>query len=53
MHKRVAKGNKFDDETTIYIYVCFYQVKLNTLLHTRVSEIEYHQGPDIYLLIFS
>jgi hypothetical protein len=51
MHERVAKGNKFDDDTTIYM--CFYQVKLNTLLHTRVSETEYHQGPNIYLLIFS
>jgi hypothetical protein len=51
MHERVAKGKKFDDETTIYM--CFYQVLLNTLLHTRVSENEHHQGHDIYLLIFS
>jgi hypothetical protein len=50
MHERMAKGNKFDDETTIYM--CFYQAMLNILLHTRVSETEHHQGPDIYLLIF-
>jgi hypothetical protein len=44
MCEHVAKGKKFDDETTIYMF--FYQVILNTLLHTRVSETEHH------LLIF-
>jgi hypothetical protein len=58
MCERVAKGKKFDDETTIYIYIYiymymfFYRTMLNTILHTYVSKTEHHQVPHIYLLIF-
>jgi hypothetical protein len=51
MCERVAKRKEFDDETTIYM--CVYQVMLNTLLHTRLSETQHHQGPNIDLLIIS
>jgi hypothetical protein len=45
MCEHVAKGKEFDDQARMYM--CVYQAMLNTLLHTRVSETELHQGPAI------